>query len=48
MKLVAADLDDTLVRPDRTISDRTVAAFDALPYARAISCDITYHSSCHP
>jgi Cof subfamily protein (haloacid dehalogenase superfamily) len=36
VKLVAADLDGTLVRPDRTISDRTVAAFDALPVPAVI------------
>jgi hypothetical protein len=39
MRLVASDLDGTVVRPDFTISDRTLAAFDA---CEAAGVDIVF------
>ncbi|GAA1038647.1 Cof-type HAD-IIB family hydrolase [Virgisporangium ochraceum] len=37
MKLVATDLDGTLVRSDRTLSDRTLAVLDSLPVPLVIA-----------
>lgn len=37
MKLVATDLDGTLIRSDRTLSDRTVAVLNSLPVPMVIA-----------
>lgn len=37
MKLVATDIDGTLLRSDRTLSDRTIAVLDALPVPLVIA-----------